>query len=156
MQALSQLLSSSQFKMHWPSLLLLSVMHALMLSWSLSSLYKDYLRIKNLFDSLVLQPQLTWSVRFRSRESQVVTYNWFQMFYLHYRNTPDSGIQHSHLCNEYGKGKLKVEVIFMSHKLWLITSVSTAHHENQGTQGAKIVTCINSYLCSKEVQIKRF
>ena len=32
--------------------------------------------------------------------------------------------------------------------LWLISSVSAASDENQGTQEAKIVTCMNNYLCS--------
>ena len=40
--------------------------------------------------------------------------------HLHYRNKPDSGIQHSHLCNQYDKDNLKFEIIFISNNFWVI------------------------------------
>ena len=74
---------------------------------------------------------------------RIETSYWFWMLNLHYRNKPDSDIQHSHLYNQYDKDKLKIEVIFMS-LMTQKTSVIYKHTYSPNRQ--HLLDCTPSYI----------
>ena len=74
---------------------------------------------------------------------RIETSYWFWMFNLHYRNTPDSDIQHSHRYNQYDKDKLKIEVIFMS---LMTQKISVIYKHTYSPNRQHLLDCTPSYI----------